>query len=54
MRNRRVHHPAGAEVCPNLVLRQAQDEVLRNTQSKIALMVSLSNHEGVAANDGDR
>jgi hypothetical protein len=31
---------------PDLVLRQAQDEVLRDVS--VALMVSLSNHEGVA------
>jgi hypothetical protein len=33
---------------PDLVLRQAQDEVLRGIASSVDLMVSLSNHEVVA------
>jgi hypothetical protein len=33
---------------PALVLRQAQDEGLRSIAVPVALMVSLSNHEGVA------
>jgi hypothetical protein len=35
-------------VTPDLVLRQAQDEVLMSTEFSADLMVSLSNHEVVA------
>jgi hypothetical protein len=38
---------------PDLVLRQAQDEVLRNTEFPVDLMVSLSNHEVVALSEAD-
>jgi len=34
-------------VCPDPVVRQAHHEVLRDTELPVALMVSLSNHEGV-------
>lgn len=34
--------------CPDLVLRQAQDEVFGGGDAKVALMVRLPNHEGVA------
>jgi len=40
--------PAHARRCPALVLRQAQDEVLRTLAVHVGLMVSLSNHEDVA------
>jgi len=48
--------PAGALACPDLVVRRAQHEVLNGAQRNTlnmpapssALMVSLSNHEGVA------
>jgi len=35
-------------VLADLVLRQAQDEVLRGVEVSVDLMVSLSNHEVVA------